>query len=93
MGSIKMDVCIKIPDDVVQRIQRHGGDLSRNALEAFAVQTYRNDVITEAEVQQMLGLPSRWDTDRFLKDAKAYLDYTEVDLQADIGAIRELRRQ
>ena len=85
-----MDVCIKIPDDVVQRIQRHGGDLSRNALEAFAVQTYRNDVITEAEVQQMLGLPSRWDT---LKDAKAYLDYTEVDLQADIGAIRELRRQ
>ena len=90
MGSIKMDVCIKIPDDVVQRIQRHGGDLSRNALEAFAVQTYRNDVITEAEVQQMLGLPSRWDT---LKDAKAYLDYTEVDLQADIGAIRELRRQ
>ena len=85
-----MDVCIKIPDDVVQRIQRHGGDLSRNALEAFAVQTYRNDVITEAEVQQMLGLPSRWDT---VKDAKAYLDYTEVDLQADIGAIRELRRQ
>ena len=88
-----MDVCIKIPDDVVQRIQRHGVDLSRNALEAFAIQAYRADAITEAEVQRMLGLPSRWDTDRFLKDAKAYLDYTEVDLQSDIDAIRELRRQ
>jgi Uncharacterised protein family (UPF0175) len=79
---------------LLQRIQRHHGeDLSRNALEAFAIQAYRANVITEAEVQRMLGLPSRWDTDRFLKDAKAYFDYTEVDLQSDIDAIRELRRE
>ena len=48
---------------------------------------------TQWEVQRMLGLPSRWDADRFLKGAKAYLDYTAVELQSDIDAIRELRRR
>jgi len=87
-----MDVCIKVPDDVVRRMQRKRHDLTRSALEAFAIQAYRDEVITEAEVQRMLELPSRWDTDRFLKDAQAYIEYTEAELQLDIDALRKLKR-
>ena len=40
----------------------------------------------------MLGLPSRWEVDRMLKQAHAYLDYTEEDLAGDIEALRAVTR-
>jgi hypothetical protein len=48
---------------------------------------------SEAEVQRMLHLPSRWEIDAFLKRSKAYLDYTEADLEQDILAIRQVLPQ
>lgn len=83
-----MDVCIKVPDDVVFQMRTRWNDLSRSVLEALAVEAYRAEVITEAEVQRMLDLPSRWDTDRFLKSGQAFIEYTEADLDQDIDAIR-----
>ena len=88
-----MDVCINVPDDVVQQMQTRWSDLSRGMLEVLAVEAYRAGVITETEVQRMLNLPSRWEVDRFLKDAQAYIDYTDADLEQDINAIRKLRSQ
>ena len=84
-----MHVSISVPDDLVQQMQNRWKDLSRGALESFAIEAYRVGVITEAEVQRMLDLPSRWETDKFLKKAQAYIDYTEADLQEDIDAIRK----
>ena len=86
-----MDLCINIPDDVVHHMQARWSDLSRGMLEALAMEAYRAGVITEAEVQRMLNLPSRWEVDRFLKDAQSYIDYTDSDLDQDIEAIRKLR--
>lgn len=86
-----MDVCIEVPEYIVHRMQTRWSDLSRGMLEALAIEAYRGGVITEAEVQSMLKLPSRWSVDGFLKDAQAYIDYTEIDLQEDIDAIRKLR--
>ncbi|MGC8490952.1 MAG: UPF0175 family protein [Syntrophobacteraceae bacterium] len=83
-----MDVFISVPDELVQQIQNRWKDLSRGALESLAIEAYRGGVITEAQVQRMLDLPSRWETDRFLKNAQAYIDYTEADLLEDIEAIR-----
>jgi hypothetical protein len=88
-----MNVSISVPDDLVQQMQNRWKDLSRGALEALAIEAYRTGVITEAEVQRMLDLPSRWETDSFLKNAQAYIDYTEADLQEDIDAIRKLSPQ
>ncbi len=41
----------------------------------------------------MLRLASRWEVDAFLKRAKAYLDYTEADLEQAILAIRKVLPQ
>ena len=84
-----MDVSIIVPDDVVHRLKTRWNDLSRSTLEALAIEAYKAGVITENEVQRMLNLDSRWDVDEFLKRARAYIDYTEIDLQQDIDSIRK----
>lgn len=43
-----------------------------------------------AEVRRMLNFSSRWETYEFLKREKAYLPYTEADLEQDIKTINDL---
>ena len=69
------------------------GGVSRAVLEAVAIEAYRSGTITPAQVQQMLGLRSRWETESFLRQANAFQDYTMDDLERDIAAIRDARRQ
>lgn len=85
-----MNISIEVPDDVVHHLQVRWDNISQRALEALALEAYRSGVITEAQVQRMLKLPSRWEVEAFLKRAQAYLDYTEADLEQDIIAIRKV---
>jgi Uncharacterised protein family (UPF0175) len=55
-----------------------------------AVDRYRQGHIGAAEVRRMLNLSSRWETYVFLKCEKAYLPYTEDDLEQDANAIRSV---
>ena len=71
-----MNVAIEIPDDIGRVLGGQAGDVSRAVLEAVAVEAYRSGTITPAQVQQMLGLRSRWETESFLRRAEAYHDYT-----------------
>jgi len=83
-----MNVAIDIPDEVARQLQARSGEVSRAVLEAVAVQAYRDGMITPAQVQQMLGLESRWETEALLRRAEAYHDYTMDDLERDLAAIR-----
>lgn len=85
------NVAIELPDDIANRLGRQD-ELSRVALEALAAEAYRTGKLTHAEVQRMLGLVSRWETDAFLKQAGAYLDYTKADLERDLETSRQLPR-
>jgi hypothetical protein len=62
-------------------------------LEAVAIASYHSGAITPAQVQQMLGLRSRWETESFLHRAEAFHDYTMDDLEKDIAAIRDISRK
>ena len=88
-----VNVAIEIPDDIGRVLGGQAGDVSRAVLEAVAVEAYRSGTITPAQVQQMLGLRSRWETESFLRRAEAYHDYTIDDLERDIAAIRDASRQ
>jgi Uncharacterised protein family (UPF0175) len=55
-----------------------------------AADRYRQGHIGAAEVRRMFNLPSRWETYAFLKREKAYLPYTEDDLEQDANAIRSI---
>lgn len=88
-----MNIVIEIPDEVARQIEARSGELSRAVMEAIAVEAYRSGAITPAQVQQMLGLPSRWESEALLRRAEAYHDYTMDDLERDIAAIREAARR
>jgi len=59
-------------------------------LELIAADHYRQGPIGAAEVRQMLNFSSRWETYEFLKREKAYLTYTEDDLEQDVQTIRSV---
>ena len=82
-----MNVTIDIPQDIQQRLEAHAGALAQRALEAIAVEAYRTRLVTAAEVQRMLKLPSRLATDAFLKRHEAYLHYTQAEFAQDLRAI------
>ncbi|NJR63404.1 MAG: UPF0175 family protein [Cyanobacteria bacterium CRU_2_1] len=86
-----MNIIIELPNEIEQRLQSHLGTLSQRALEAVAVEAYCSQLISAAEVQQMLHLPSRLATDAFLKQHEAYLPYTEADIEQDLQAIDRAR--
>ena len=88
-----MNIAIGIPDDIGQVLAAQAGGVSRAVVEAVAIEVYRSGAITAAQVQQMLGLRSRWETEAFLRRAEAFHDYTMDDLERDIAAIRDASRQ
>ena len=88
-----MNVAIDIPDEVARQLQARSGELSRAVLEAVAIEAYRAGAVTSAQVQEMLSLKSRWETEALLHRAGAYHHYTMDDLQRDITAIRDASRE
>jgi hypothetical protein len=88
-----MHIAIDIPDDIGNILASQAGGVSRAVLEAVAIEAYRSGAITTLQVQQMLGLRSRWETEAFLQGAEAFHDYTMSDLEMDIAAIRDASRK
>lgn len=60
-----MEITFRIPDDVAQRLSAAGRDMSRRALEALALEGYREQALTLYQVSEMLGL-SRVEAEDFL---------------------------
>jgi predicted HTH domain antitoxin len=85
-----MEVLLEVPDDIVQRLQARSMDIPRQAMESLAAESYRSGILTSAEVQRMLGFETRWETDAFLKERRAYLHYTIDDFEKDIETLRGL---
>lgn len=88
-----MEISISLPDEVAERLHGRWQDLPRHALEALVADAYRQDVLTAAEVQKILGLGSRFETDAFLERAGADIGYTWKDLEDDLQTFREASRQ
>ena len=74
-----------------RRLRAGWADLPRRALEAVAVEAYRTETLTAAEVGQLLGFGNRWEVEAFLRRNEARLNYTEADLAEDLKAIRSAR--
>ena len=88
-----VNVAIDIPDDIGNILAAQAGGVSRAVLEAVAIEAYRSGTITTSQVQEMLGLHSRWETESFLQGAEAFHDYTMDDLEKDIAAIHDASRK
>jgi predicted HTH domain antitoxin len=85
-----MQVTFDIPDDLVSQLLAAGKDPSRAALEAFAVEGYRSERLTESEVRRMLGYETRMEVHALLAEHDVCLHYTAEHLQQDIAASDKL---
>ncbi len=77
-----MSVTIELPESIAAQLQTNWGDLSRRTLEALAVEAYRDELLSQPQVAELLGLDF-WEAERFLKERLAFLHYDEDDLQQD----------
>ena len=50
-----MNVTIQIPDDLARELAQNGADLSRRALEAFALEEYKSGHLHKPAMRQLLG--------------------------------------
>jgi hypothetical protein len=88
-------ISLEIPDDFVQQLAENGQDLSRAALEALAIDAYRLNRITGLQLRTLLGIPSRYELDGFLKHHGVPLEYSidDFDRQAETSARLWRKRQ
>ena len=83
-----MDLVLPIPDDIAERLG--GGDLSRRALEAFAIAEYQADRISRGQLRRLLGFETRFELDDFLKERGVYDNYTMADWAREKEALGRL---
>ena len=84
-----MQLTLEIPDEIARSLTDRGGDLSRRALEGFALEELRAGRITEAQLRTMLGL-ARIELDGFLKKHGVYQDYSLEDFETERRALKEI---
>jgi hypothetical protein len=76
-----MELTVHIPDELAERLKETGGDLSRRALEALALEEHKLGHLTTGELGRLLGFETRTALDAFLKGHGVMLDYTLDDLE------------
>jgi hypothetical protein len=78
-----MEITLTIPDEFARQIIPEGLDPSRHALEDMAVEAHRAHRLTGAQLRRLLGIPSRYELDAFLKERGVWLEYTLEDFRRE----------
>jgi hypothetical protein len=86
----KMNITVEIPDDVARRLTASGGDLSRRALEALALEEYKLGHLNKPELRRLLGFGTGAELDEFFKIHGVFAAYTASDLEQDRRDLRQL---
>jgi hypothetical protein len=85
-----MQITLELPEDIAQELKSLWKDLPRAALESLALEAYRSQVPTAAQLRRLLGFETRMQVDGFLKEHEVY-DYTAADFEQDRETLRQLR--
>jgi hypothetical protein len=76
-------ITIEIPEELACQLIAAGQDPARATLEAVALEGYRRDRLSEADIRQLLGFETRMEVHGFLKEQGVFLHYTDEDLAHD----------
>lgn len=85
-----MQVTVDLPEDIAQELRAKWPDVTRAVLESVALEAYRTEALTAAQLRRLLGFGSRIEVEDFLRAHEVY-DYTEADLDRDRETLRSLR--
>jgi hypothetical protein len=78
-----MQITLELPEDIAAELAVKGEDLSRTALEAFALEAYRAQKLSTAQLRRLLGYQTRMQVHAFLKGRGVFLHCTVADLEHD----------
>ena len=80
-----------VPDEFAAPLIPIGQEPSRAALEALALEAYRQRRMTGYQLRTLLGLSSRYELDALLKEHKIE-KYTIEDFEQDLATLNDLGR-
>ena len=78
-----MQVQFDVPENIARQFATDPGGVTRAALEALAIEGVRSGKLTTYQARQMLGIPSRYEMDGFLKAHGVLLSVSLEDVVRD----------
>ncbi len=78
-----MNLTLRIPDEVADRIVAGGGDLERRALEALVLEEFRAGRMSKSELRRALGFEVLNEVDGFLKAHDVFEPYTATEIERE----------
>jgi hypothetical protein len=85
-----MTITLDLAENIARILQGKCDNLPRSALESLALEAYRAEILTTAEVQQLLGYDTSYALDGFLKEHGVFLEYTPEELERESENSRRL---
>jgi predicted HTH domain antitoxin len=84
-----MQVTVEVPDDLAAALNLTRRDPAGAALEAMALEAFRERKLTGYQLRKLLGMPSRFEFWEFLKERQIET-YTAEDLEHDLAVMKTL---
>ena len=84
-----MQVTVEVPDELVAALNLMGRDPAGAALEAMALEAYRERKLTGHQLRTLLGIGSRFEFWELLKQHEVET-YTAGDLERDLEALKSV---
>jgi hypothetical protein len=88
-----MTITVEIPDVLAAVLSAEDRDPARAVIEAMALEGYRADRLTEADLKELLGFETRMEVHGFLKDHGAFMHYTAEHLDRDVAVAIDAPRR
>jgi hypothetical protein len=85
-----VQVTVNIPDNLASQLIPAGQDPARAVLEDALVQAYRENRISGHQLQQALGIETRYELDGFLKARQVWIEYSLEELEADRATMERI---
>jgi hypothetical protein len=91
MKDATMQITLELPEDIARGLGSRWKDLPRAALESLALEAYRSQALTAAQLRRLLGFErAGMQVDAFLTEHEVY-DFTAADFEQDRETLRQLR--
>jgi hypothetical protein len=85
-----MEVTIRVREDIAHHLQeKWGHDIPRHILESVALECFRQRILGNSQLRQLLGFETRFEVHAFLKQHEVPF-YTLEDLEHDCKALDQL---
>src|SRR5260221_10989434 len=67
-AGVRMQVTLEVPEEIARAMTAAKGPLDRVALEGLAAEGYRIGLLSESQVQRLLGMASRFTVHDWLRE-------------------------